>query len=72
MCRKCGGKGWNETWHGGAASWTPSLSQCPLRCNLSGYSAEVQKRLNNPKHVTARPVMAAAPSEKPRHLRVLE
>lgn len=56
-CKKCGGKGWMETWYGGAASWTPTLSQCRDRCNLTGYSDEVQKRLNNPHHVTERPVL---------------
>jgi len=56
-CKECGGKGWVETWHAGSATWTPSLSQCRKRCNITGYSDEVQKRLNNPDHVTQSPVL---------------
>ena len=60
MCSNCGGKGWIETWHGASASWTPSLQQCSKRCNLSGYSKEVQKRLNSGK-ATESPVLRAVP-----------
>lgn len=62
-CKRCEGKGFVETWHGGSASWTPSLSQCPLRCDISAYSAEVQRRLSNPQHATERPVLKIRPSE---------
>ncbi len=56
MCNKCEGKGWVETFYGAANSWTPSIQQCPHRCNISGYSEEVQRRLS-PGHVTQTPVL---------------
>jgi hypothetical protein len=43
MCNRCAGKGYRESWHGGAGGWTSSIQQC---CDVSKYSAEVQKRLN--------------------------
>lgn len=63
-CSNCGGKGWIESFHGGSASWTPSLQQCSKRCNISGYSNEVQRRLNNPNHVTETPVLQSIPPTK--------
>lgn len=65
MCKACGGKGFIESWHGGAGYWTSNLQQCSKRCNLSGYSAEVQKRLNSSSHVTKRQPVMAMPSEQP-------
>lgn len=62
-CKLCCDQGWVETWHGGSSGWTPSIQQCRMRCNLQGYSDEVQRRLNNPNHVTERRVLEAAPSE---------
>lgn len=70
-CTVCGGQGYVETWHGGGASWTPSLVQCRNRCNISGYSDEVQKRINNPDHVTESPVLPSMPSERPRMAQVI-
>jgi hypothetical protein len=66
-CKHCGGRGWEELWHGGSSSWTPSLKQCYRKCNLKGYSDEVQRRLNNPNHITQTSVLQAAPSEKPKN-----
>jgi len=51
ICKRCGDKGFVESWHGGAGGWTASLQQCPVRCNIKGYSEEVQKRLS-PGYVT--------------------
>lgn len=59
-CEHCAGKGYVETYFAGAASFTPSLEQCPKCCNTAAYSNEVQKRLNNPVHVTERKVLAPA------------
>lgn len=64
MCKRCQSKGYIESWHAGSASWTPSIQQCPERCNISGYSAEVQRRLNNPHYVTESPVLQAKQPEK--------
>ena len=56
-CPSCNDKGYIEGYVGVSASFTPSLEQCPERCNIGGYSKEVQRRLNNPNHVTERPVL---------------
>jgi hypothetical protein len=64
-CGICEGQGWFETFHAGAASFTPALKQCPHGCSISGYSKEVQRRLNDPNHVTETPVLRGIPSEKP-------
>ena len=64
-CSKCQNTGWIETHHGGSASWTPSLAQCPNQCSIKGYSQEVMRRLNNPKHVTVRPVLQEVMSSGP-------
>lgn len=48
-CSKCEGKGFVETYYGAANSFTPSINQCPLRCDIGAYSREVQKRLSKPK-----------------------
>lgn len=62
-CAKCDGRGYIEGYVAAQASYTPSLEQCPLRCNITGYSNEVQRRLS-PGHVTARPVMPHVHVEK--------
>ena len=56
-CKSCEGKGFIESWHGAGGSFTPSLEQCPKRCDIGAYSRAVQQRLNNPNHVTERPVL---------------
>jgi hypothetical protein len=61
-CKRCGGRGFIETFHAGGASFTPSLQQC---CDIAAYSKEVQRRLNDPNHVTETPVLRGIPSEKP-------
>lgn len=56
-CPSCDGRGWIEGAHAGGNTFTPSLEQCPRRCDITAYSNEVMKRLNNPAHVTERPVL---------------
>ena len=54
MCPQCEGKGWIETYQGRDNGFVMSLSQCPNRCNISGYSNEVQRRMSmdvNPKAI---------------------
>lgn len=43
-CPTCGGKGWVEDWYVAGGRNTMSLLQCYRRCNIKGYSDEVQKR----------------------------
>ena len=62
-CKSCGGKGFIDSWHGGANTWTRSIQQCSKRCNLTCYSEEVQKRLNDPTRDTGKDVMFAQPSQ---------
>lgn len=47
-CKKCQGKGFVESWRAEGAAWSPIILQCPERCDISGYSNEVQRRLSNP------------------------
>lgn len=47
-CKKCGGKGYVESWQRGAGSWVPNLKQCADRCNIKGYSDRVQKGFSKP------------------------
>lgn len=65
-CKTCDGTGFTESYHGGANSWTPSIQQCRERCNITGYSNEIQRRLNNTNYVTQSPVLMAKPSERPK------
>lgn len=69
-CTKCEGLGWVETFIGTGARFTPSLSQCPERCNITGYSGEVMRRLNDPKYKTPTPVLA--PQQAPSRCSVLQ
>lgn len=62
-CELCEGRGWIEGWQGASATWTPSLQQCRRRCNIAGYSREVQRRLNTPQHATERQVLKSQPSQ---------
>jgi hypothetical protein len=52
-CESCGGLGFIEGWYAAGALFTPNVEQCPKRCNITGYSNEVQRRLNDPNRVTA-------------------
>ena len=45
-CDRCGGKGYIDGWMAFGNGHRPTLEQCPARCNITGYSNEVQKRLN--------------------------
>lgn len=63
-CPTCGGAGFYDTYFGGGASYTPSIAQCPKRCNLTGYSNEVQRRLNDKTRFTAHRVLPAKPSQR--------
>jgi hypothetical protein len=56
--------GWVEGYIGMGAAFRPSLEQCPKRCNISGYSQEVQRRRNDPKHVAKRSVLKNVHSNK--------
>lgn len=48
MCNSCGSKGFIEGWHAAGNNFNPNIEQCPKRCNISGYSNEVQRRLSQP------------------------
>ncbi len=54
-CKRCEGKGFIEDYYAGSASYTPSIKQCPERCDIGAYSREVQRRLAMP--ATERPVL---------------
>lgn len=72
VCKGCRGRGYVESWHGGANSWTPSVQQCPKRCDVKAYSDEIQRRLSDPTHITGHLVLSAKPSESKSHLRVVK
>lgn len=64
ICDVCGGKGWTESYVGTAGRYTPSLEQCRKRCNISGYSSEVQRR-TRPGFVTPRGILKPEPVAAP-------
>lgn len=64
LCKKCSGNGYVDRYLASSATFTPSIQQCPERCNISGYSKEVQRRLNNPSYVTESPVLPNRPAER--------
>jgi hypothetical protein len=59
-CLSCEGKGWVEEYRGESARFTPILKQCPQRCNITGYSDEVQRRLA-PGNVTESEILIPRP-----------
>lgn len=59
-CKRCDGRGFVDRYYGSSNSWTPTISQCPDRCDISGYSNEVQRRLNDQTRVTSHLVKPAA------------
>jgi hypothetical protein len=62
-CNRCGGKGFIESYIGVNASFTPSLEQCPARCDIGAYSREVQRRLSNPQYGVEYQAMRQAQAE---------
>lgn len=65
ICHKCEGKGWIDSYYSASATFTPSIQQCPRKCNLSGYSNEVQKRLNDKNRATDHQVLVNSRAVKP-------
>lgn len=63
ICQKCEGRGFVDTYRGESTQYTALIQQCPNRCNITGYSVEVQKRLNDPNHVSAHLAIPRPPSE---------
>lgn len=45
-CQRCGGRGYIDGFMRFGMGLKPALEQCPVRCNISGYSREVQRRLS--------------------------
>lgn len=45
-CESCDGRGWIEGYKADSSHFRPTLEQCRKRCNLTGYSDEVQRRMN--------------------------
>jgi hypothetical protein len=68
-CGSCGGKGFVDGYHAAGASFTPNIEQCPKKCNITGYSDEVQRRLNDPHRVTAHQALRII--QEPRNAQVI-
>lgn len=73
MCNSCGSKGFIEGWHAAGNNFNPNIEQCPKRCNISGYSNEVQRRLSQPVSVRqpVQQVMQEHPNRRPSLLRLV-